>query len=77
MIEYEHQFQVDINENHQLAHLSPEMRSLYDKIELQKQQYLTNQSLLSKMFLKIKLDKTSRLMTVLKRELKVRDFLPV
>ena len=36
-----------------------------------------NQSLLSKMSLKIKLDKTSRLMTVLKRELKVRDFLPV
>ena len=48
MIEYEHQFQVDINENHQLAHLSPEMRSLYDKIELQKQQYLTNQAHLSK-----------------------------
>ena len=48
MIEYERQFQIDINEKHQLSHLSSEMRSLYDKIELQKQQYLTNQSLLSK-----------------------------
>ena len=48
MIEYERQFQVDINEKHQLSHLSSEMRSLYDKIELQKQQYLTNQAHLSK-----------------------------
>ena len=48
MIEYERQFQVDINEKQQLSHLSSEMRSLYDKIELQKQQYLTNQAHLSK-----------------------------